>query len=34
MAPIDVKLARTQEERKKMKQELASLTSVTYDVDL
>ncbi|GMH15903.1 hypothetical protein Nepgr_017744 [Nepenthes gracilis] len=34
MATVDPEIARTQEERKKMEQQLASLTSVTYDVDL
>ncbi|KAJ8451268.1 hypothetical protein Cgig2_014040 [Carnegiea gigantea] len=34
MASLDPEIAKTQEERKKMEQELASLTSVTYDVDL
>uniref|UniRef100_A0A7C9EUK9 TOG domain-containing protein n=1 Tax=Opuntia streptacantha TaxID=393608 RepID=A0A7C9EUK9_OPUST len=34
MASLDPEIAKTQEERKKMEQELASLTSVAYDVDL
>jgi splicing factor 3B subunit 1 len=34
MAPEDPEIAKTQEERKKMEQELASLTSVTFDTDL
>ncbi|GAB4850048.1 Splicing factor 3B subunit 1 [Ancistrocladus abbreviatus] len=34
MASIDQEIAKTQEERKKKEQELASLTSVAYDVDL
>ncbi|KAK9125075.1 hypothetical protein Scep_013921 [Stephania cephalantha] len=34
MASTDSEIANTQEERKKMEQQLASLTSVTFDVDL
>lgn len=34
MASIDPEIAKTQEERKKMEQKLASLTSVTFDTDL
>ncbi|XP_021756230.1 splicing factor 3B subunit 1-like [Chenopodium quinoa] len=34
MASIDPEIAKTQEERKKMEQELASLSSLTYDTDL
>jgi splicing factor 3B subunit 1 len=34
MAPEDPEIAKTQEERKKMEEELASLTSVTFDTDL
>ncbi|KAI4296400.1 hypothetical protein L6164_036361 [Bauhinia variegata] len=34
MESIDPEIARTQEERKKMEQQLASLTSVTFDTDL
>ncbi|KAM7466089.1 hypothetical protein LguiB_013651 [Lonicera macranthoides] len=34
MASVDPEIAKTQEERKKMEQELASLTSVTFDTDL
>ncbi|XP_061365450.1 uncharacterized protein LOC133308768 [Gastrolobium bilobum] len=34
MASLDPEIAKTQEERKKMEQQLASLTSVTFDTDL
>ncbi|KAK3414130.1 hypothetical protein EUGRSUZ_I02637 [Eucalyptus grandis] len=34
MATLDPEIARIQEERKKMEQQLASLNSVTYDTDL
>ncbi|KAI6701635.1 hypothetical protein NL676_015959 [Syzygium grande] len=34
MATLDPEIARVQEERKKMEQQLASLNSVTYDTDL
>ncbi|CAL5435381.1 unnamed protein product [Camellia sinensis] len=34
MASMDPEIAKTQEERKKMEQQLASLTSVTFDTDL
>ncbi|GMP97989.1 hypothetical protein CsSME_00046037 [Camellia sinensis var. sinensis] len=34
MASMDPEIAKTQEERKKMEQQLASLTSVTFDIDL
>ncbi|KAK7412454.1 hypothetical protein VNO78_03916 [Psophocarpus tetragonolobus] len=34
MASVDPEIAKTQEERKKMEQQLASLTSVTFDTDL
>lgn len=34
MGPQDDEIAKTQEERKKMEQQLASLTSVTFDTDL
>ncbi|RVW15822.1 hypothetical protein CK203_073150 [Vitis vinifera] len=34
MASIDPEIARTQEERKKMEQQLSSLTSVNYDPEL
>lgn len=34
MASVDPEIAKTQEERKKMEQELASLSSLTYDTDL
>ncbi|OVA13817.1 Splicing factor 3B subunit 1 [Macleaya cordata] len=34
MATLDPEIAKTQEERRKMEQQLASLTSVTFDVDL
>ncbi|KAK7306536.1 hypothetical protein VNO77_44483 [Canavalia gladiata] len=34
MASLDPEIAKTQEERKRMEQQLASLTSVTFDTDL
>ncbi|KAK7302947.1 hypothetical protein RJT34_13844 [Clitoria ternatea] len=34
MASLDPEIAKTQEERKKMEQQLASLTSLTFDTDL
>lgn len=34
MASLDPEIAKTQEERKKLEQQLASLTSVTFDTDL
>ncbi|KAG4977776.1 hypothetical protein JHK86_037250 [Glycine max] len=34
MASVDPEIAKTQEERKRMEQQLASLTSVTFDTDL
>ncbi|KAJ7968251.1 splicing factor 3B subunit 1 [Quillaja saponaria] len=34
MASMDPEIAKTQEERKKLEQQLASLTSVTFDTDL
>ncbi|KAL8139367.1 hypothetical protein V2J09_005388 [Rumex salicifolius] len=34
MTGVDPEIAKTQEERKKLEQQLASLNSVTYDVDL
>ncbi|KAG5015732.1 hypothetical protein JHK85_021868 [Glycine max] len=34
MASVDPEIAKTREEQKRMEQQLASLTSVTFDTDL